>query len=92
MHTYINCAVVKRQLKPALAGTALLTLIALATPVLAAPITSTFNYTGSAQTFIAPTAGTYQIIAYGAAGGFDNSDSNGGLGGEIGGGFFSFSG
>ena len=58
-------------------GAALLALAASTATAAAAPIT--FSYTGGFQTFTAPTAGLYNILAYGAQGG--NLDSyQGGLG------------
>lgn len=61
-------------------------------PVLAVVLSSfpalgdSFSYTGSAQTFIAPVTGLYEIVAYGAQGGAASSGrGTGGLGAEIGG-------
>jgi hypothetical protein len=53
-------------------------------PVLA----DSFSYTGSVQTFTAPTAGEYDIVAFGASGGDESGKGQGGgLGAEMGGDF-----
>ena len=46
----------------------------------------TFNYDGKIDTYTAPTAGLYDIVAFSAGGG-NGSDSNGGMGAEVGGDF-----
>ena len=49
---------------------------------------TTFDYTGGFQSFVAPTAGTYDITSYGAqGGGVYGTTALGGLGAEIGGDF-----
>ena len=48
--------------------------------------TITYSYTGGAQSFTAPRAGVYDILAYGASGGL-GINTTGGLGAEIGGDF-----
>src|SRR3954453_10433449 len=67
-----------------LAGTSLLAL-AIAAPSAEAAV-FTFDYTGAVVSFVVPTNGEYQIIAYGAQGG-GGSKSIGGKGAEIGGDF-----
>ena len=67
-----------------LAGTSLLALSASLATAAAAPIT--FGYTGSVQTFTAPAAGSYDILASGAQGSSALGNA-GGLGAEIGGDF-----
>jgi len=62
-----------------LAGASLLALAAGAPSAEA----TVFGFTGSSQTFMAPTTGTYDIVAFGAQGG----GAAGGLGAEIGGDF-----
>ncbi len=52
----------------------------------AAASTTDFTYTGGFQTYIAPIAGVYNILAYGAQGG-QSSLGSGGKGAEIGGNF-----
>jgi Glycine rich protein len=49
-------------------------------------LADTFSLTGSVQQFTAPTAGEYDIVAYGASGG-NSVGYAGGLGAEIGGDF-----
>lgn len=49
---------------------------------------STFSFTSSVQSYTIPTTGTYEIVGFGAQGGFSGSNVAGGLGAKIGG-FFS---
>ena len=63
-----------------LATGALAILSAAAAPALAS---TTYNYTGAAQTFMVPTTGLYTIVAYGASG-VPMGGFAGGLGAEIG--------
>jgi len=48
---------------------------------------SSFNYTGSIETWTVPTTGLYHITAYGAQGGSGAYGQSGGYGDEIGGDF-----
>ncbi len=50
-------------------------------------ISPVFSCTGSVQTFTAPVAGSYHIVAYGAQGGIGIAGEYGGKGAEIGGDF-----
>ena len=69
-----------------LAGASLLALVAWEPAAQAAPLD--FTYSGSLVTFTVPVTGTYQILAFGAQGGYADSVSGmGGLGAEIGGDF-----
>ena len=55
-------------------------LLTAAASVQAAPVV--FSYTGGADSYIVPTSGTYDIVAYGGQGGGSGSQ-NGGLGAQI---------
>src|SRR3954468_21421528 len=69
-----------------LAGVSLFALAVGASSAEAAPVT--INYTGAAVSFVVPTNGRYEIIAYGAQGGGGGLNSGaGGKGAEIGGDF-----
>lgn len=77
-----------------LGSTSLLALALSAGIARATPFSETFNYTGAIQTFSAPTTGSYEITAFGAAGGnvHNTNDANhgsysGGLGAEVSGDF-----
>src|ERR1700730_6347380 len=48
---------------------------------------TSFDYTGSPDTFTVPVTGTYRILAFGAQGGNSEAGGGGGLGAEIGGEF-----
>lgn len=72
--------------------TLLLCLAATALTSMATPLSISFAYTGGLQTFVAPTAGLYDIIAFGAQGGtgfgfIPGFPGAGGGGAEIGGEF-----
>ncbi len=68
-----------------LANTAALALAASIGTAAAAPIT--FGFTGGFQTFVAPEAGLYAIVASGAQGGTGSFTARGGLGAQVGGDF-----
>jgi PEP-CTERM motif len=62
--------------------------LCLAPLVTSSVLADTFDFTGSVQHFTAPTAGLYDIVAFGAQGGGDAANSvSGGLGAQIGGEF-----
>lgn len=56
-------------------------------PAAAYATPTTLSYTGSLQTYIVPTDGHYEIMAYGAQGGALPSVNQGGMGAQIGGDF-----